>query len=76
VTKPTPAMIKVLREAKYESDLIQRDGEIYSRCGEAPFCSKATVDALVERGWLKRFRSKYQITNAGCLAERELEGDG
>ena len=72
-TKTTPAMIKALREAKYFSDLVDRDGKIYStRSDSEPVCSKATVMALVERGWLKPWRSKYQITSAGKLAERDL----
>ena len=45
MTKPSPAMIKVLREAKFFGDLVERDGKIYSRRSEQPFCSKATVDA-------------------------------
>jgi hypothetical protein len=75
--KPTPAMIRALREAKYHSDLVERDGKIYSRrSGTEPVCSKATVMALVARGWLRRFFSKYEITDAGKLAERDLEGLG
>ena len=74
MTKPTPAMIKVLREAKYWGDLVEHGGKIFS-CGEdAPvsFYSKATVRALIQRGWLKPWRSRFEITNAGKLAEREF----
>jgi hypothetical protein len=66
-------MIRALREAKFMSDLVERDGRIYSwRSDTEPVCSKATVLALVERGWLKPSRSRYEITSAGKLAEREL----
>ncbi len=64
-------MVRALREAKYFSDLTERDGKIYSKHSEAPFCSKATVLALLEGGWLKPWRSRYEITNAGKLAERD-----
>jgi hypothetical protein len=72
MSKPTPAMAKALREAKYFGDLIERDGGIYSWRRDQPICNEATALALVERGWLKPSRSKYEITNAGKLAEREL----
>jgi hypothetical protein len=73
MSKPTPAMIKALREAKHFGDLIERDGEIYSWRSDQTVCSKATVEALVERGWLKPWRLRFAITNAGKLAE-ELSG--
>lgn len=34
MTKPSPAMIKVLREAKFFGALVERDGKIYSRRSE------------------------------------------
>ena len=71
-SKPTQAMIRALREAKYFSDLVDRDGKIYSTRSEQPFCSRATIDALVDRGWLRRWQSRYDVTNAGKLAERDL----
>jgi hypothetical protein len=72
MNKPTPAMIKVLREAKYFGDLVERDGWIYSWRRDQPVCNKATALAMVERGWLNPARSKYQITNAGKLFGGEL----
>lgn len=66
--EPTPAMILALREARY-SGLVERDGKIYSTRSEQPFCSPATIDALVDYGWLLRRRSRYEITNAGKLIE-------
>ena len=65
-------MIHALREAKYFSDLVERDGKIYSTRSEQPFCSRTTIDALVDRGWLRRWQSRYEITNAGKLVERDL----
>ena len=70
-SEPTPAMIRALREAKRFSGLVERDGKIYSTRSKQPFCSWATIDELVDRGWLRRRRSRYEITNAGKLAERD-----
>jgi hypothetical protein len=72
MTKPAAAMIRVLREAKYFGDLVEREGKIYSRRHDAaPFCSRATVNALVAHGWLQRWRSSLVISK-GKFAEREL----
>jgi hypothetical protein len=70
--RPSLAMIRALREARYFGVLVERNGEIYSARGDQPLCSQATIDALVDRGWLRRRRSRYTITNAGKLAERDL----
>jgi hypothetical protein len=71
-SEPTQTMIRALRETKYFSDLVERDGKIYSTRSEQPFCSRATIDALVDRGWLRRRQSRYKITNAGKQVERDL----
>lgn len=72
--KLSPAMIRTLREVKYWGNLVERYGKIYSRREDAPspFCTKATVEALVERGWLRSWRSRYEITDAGKLAAYEF----
>ena len=63
----------MLREAKYLGNLGERGGKIYShRDDAAPFCSKATVRALIQRGWMKALRSSFIITSKGKFAEREL----
>jgi len=73
MNKPSAAMMRVLREAKYLGDLGERGGKIYSRRDDAtPFCSKATVRALIQRGWMKALRSSFVITSKGKFAEREL----
>lgn len=66
-------MAKVLREAKYFGDLVERQGKIYSRRNDAaPFCSRGTIRALIQRGWLKPWRSSFVITPKGKFAERDL----
>src|SRR5438270_11784496 len=67
MSKPSAEM--ALHEAKYFGDLVERDGEIYSWRRTLPVCSKATVLTLVERGWLRSLRSKYQITGRGKLVD-------
>ncbi len=71
----TPAMRKAIQAAQHWGDFTERDGKIY-RPGsdDEPVCSKATVNALVELGWLKPWRSRYQITRAGTRAALEFGG--
>jgi hypothetical protein len=67
MSKPTAAMVRVLREAKHFGDLVERDGWIYSWRSDQPVCNNTTALTMVESGWLRPARSKYQITNAGKL---------
>jgi len=51
--------------------MTERDGKIYSReSDEEPVCAKVTVLALVERGWLRPWRSRYTaaVTSAAAAA--------
>ena len=73
--KLPPAQRKALSQAYTWGHLTERAGKIYSReSDEEPVCTKVTVVALVERGWLKPWRSRYEITREGKRVQRELEG--
>lgn len=75
MTKPSPTQRKALTQAYTWGQLTERDGKIYSRASDdAPVCSKATVLTLIDRGWLKPWRSRYEITREGKQAMLELEG--
>jgi hypothetical protein len=74
-SKLTPAQRKELSQAYTWGHLTERAGKIYSRASdEEPVCAKVTVAILVERGWLKPWRSRYEITREGKRAQLELEG--
>ena len=73
--KLTPAQRKALSQAFTWGHLTERAGKIYSRAGDVePVCTKVTVRALVERGWLKPWRSRYEITREGKRAQLDIEG--
>jgi hypothetical protein len=74
-SEPTPKMRKALSHAFTWGYLTERDGKIYSGASdEKPVCAKATASTLVQRGWLKPWRSRYEITREGKRAQLELEG--
>jgi hypothetical protein len=74
LSAPTPAMRKAIQDAEHWGDFTERDGNIYRPGSDEPVCRKAIVKALVERGWLKPWRSRYQITREGQRAALELGG--
>jgi hypothetical protein len=71
---PTPAVRKAIQDAEHWGDFTEQDGRIYRPGSDKPVCSKQTVLALVECGWLKPWRSRYQITREGERAALEFGG--
>lgn len=72
MNKLTAAQRKALAQAYTWGH--EREGKIYSReSDEVPVCTKVTVVAPVERGWLKPWQPRYEIMREGKRAQHELE---
>jgi hypothetical protein len=68
VEKPSPAMIRALRQGHLYGRLIERDGKLYAPgCASSAICTKDFAARMVSGGWLAADGKDYRLTEAGKL---------
>ena len=73
MSKPTPAMMKVLREAKFSATSSSATARFTADDVKHRSVAKRR-SMLWSRGWLQRWRSSFAITTMGKFAEHDLSG--
>jgi hypothetical protein len=70
--KPSPGMLKALRQAQLYGHLVVRNDRLYHPGGSHPLCSLQTAREMVRSGWMARRDGEYEITPDG---RRVAEGE-
>lgn len=65
---PSPAMRRVLRQARLYGYLQAREGRLFHPGGNKPLCRVETAEAMARAGWLKREADRYAFTPEGASA--------
>lgn len=65
---PSPAMRRVLRQARLYGNLQARDGRLFHPGGNKPLCRVEMAEEMVRAGWMKREADRYEITPEGAPA--------
>lgn len=65
---PSPAMRRVLRQARPYGYLQAREGRLFHPGGTKPLCSVETAEEMARAGWLKREADRYEFTPEGASA--------
>jgi hypothetical protein len=71
--KPSPMMIRALRQAHLYGYLTVRNDRLYHPGGNHPACSLHLAHEMVQLGWLARRDGRYEITNDGLRAAETRE---
>lgn len=59
---PSPALRRVLRQARLYGHLQARDGRLFHPGGNKPLCRVEMAEEMVRAGWMKREADRYEIT--------------
>lgn len=65
---PSPAMRRVLRQARLYGQLQARDGRLFHPGGNKPLCRVEMAEEMARAGWMKREADRYEITPEGASA--------
>jgi hypothetical protein len=66
--KPSPHLLRALRQAQLYGHLIARSDRLYHPGGNHPLCSLQWGQEMVRSGWLVVRDGKYEITPEGQRA--------
>jgi hypothetical protein len=64
-TQLTPTIIAALKAARFYGYPRAREGKVCAGSTDEVICSPAAVNALVQRGWLKPWLSRHEISREG-----------
>ena len=67
--KPSPHMLRAIRQAQLYRYLIARSDRLYHPGGSQPVCSLHTAHEMVRFGWLMLRDGRYEITPEGRTLE-------
>ena len=70
--KPSPHMLRALRQAQLYGYLLARNDRLYHPGGSHPVCSTLTAKEMVELGWLTFRDGRFEVAPKG---RRALEAD-
>ena len=63
--KPSPHMLRALRQAQLYGYLIARNDRLYHPGGSHPVCSVLTAKEMVGSGWLTLQDGRFEISPEG-----------
>lgn len=66
--KPSPQMLRALRQAQLYGYLLARNDRLYHPGGSHPICSMPTAQEMVRSGWLTFRDGRFEATPEGRLA--------
>jgi hypothetical protein len=70
--RPSPQMLRTLRQAQLYGHLVARDDSLYHPGGNHSLCRLHHARQMVRSGWLILRDGRYEITTEGVSAAKEL----